>query len=92
MLFKCLVFRSIGRSRKIVLLFKAHPPERINVKWLYQQAIVCSPWSFLQGMILRPTIADPSIRKICGGTFAWGQNFREGEIFCLYLLFLSPAC
>ena len=32
---KCLGFRSTGRSCKIVLLFKAHSLERINVKWFY---------------------------------------------------------
>lgn len=86
---KCAVLRSMGRSCKIVLPFKVYPAERINMKRPYYQAIVCSPWSFLQGKILRLTTEDPSIRKISGGTCAWGQNFREGEIFCLYPLFLS---
>lgn len=74
-----------GRNYKIVLLFTAHPPETMQNGFINN---ICSPWSLLQRRILKLTIADPSIRKICGGTFTLGQNFREGEI----LSSLPPAC
>lgn len=56
---------------------------------LTRSHLLCSAWSFLQRRILKLTIPDPSIRKICGGTVTLRQNFRGGEIFCFHLLLLS---